>query len=86
MLKDQPWLLYGWNIRAEYEECLREGRAVAPYKGVVDAFCEMDEDTRRRCEPALQALALAMTREPIAADFPYEEPSEFDAILAAAPC
>ncbi len=85
MLKHQPWLRYGKDIRVEYEQCLREGRSVEGYEGVVNAFCAMDDETVRRNEPALEALGLAMANEPIPDSFPYEEPSDLPSILAASP-
>ena len=44
MLIHQPWLRIGNDIRVEYEQCLREGRDVAGYEGVVNAFVAMDNE------------------------------------------
>ena len=85
MLKHQPWLRYGKDIRVEYEQCLREGRDVAGYEGVVNAFCSMDDEKMLKNEPAVEALGAAMAAEPIRADYPYEEPSDLPSILAASP-
>ena len=85
MLYHQPWLRYGNDIRVEYEQCIREGRDVAGYEGVVNAFCAMDNELTFKNEAAIKALAAEMARTPIREDFPFEEPSELPAILAASP-
>ena len=85
MLLHQPWLRIGNDIRVEYEQCLREGRDVAGYEGVVNAFVAMDNELTLKNEAALEALAREMAASPIRKDFPFEEPSDLPAILADSP-
>ena len=56
MLIHQPWLRLGNDIRVEFEQCLREGRDVAGYEGVVNAFVAMDNELTLKNEAALEAL------------------------------
>ena len=45
MLKHQPWLRLGRDIRIELEQCIGEGRDVEKYRAIVDDICKMDDDT-----------------------------------------
>ncbi len=85
MLKRQPWIRYGKDIRVEFEQCLREGRGVEKYEEAVNAFCAMDDEAMRQSEPDLEALGRAMVNEPVRDGFPFEEPSDLPGILAASP-
>ena len=85
MLKHQPWLRYGRDLRVEYEQCLREGRDVAQYEAAVNALCALPDDILLKNEPAVEAMAEQLKAAPIRPDFPYEEPSELPAIFAASP-
>ena len=85
MLIHQPWLRLGNDIRVEYEQCVREGRDVAGYEGVVNAFVAMDNELTLKNEAAVEALAREMAASPIREDFPFEEPSDLSSILAASP-
>ncbi len=85
MLIHQPWLRLGNDIRVEFEQCLREGRDVAGYEGVVNAFVAMDNELTLKNEAAVEAVAREMACSPIREDFPFEEPSDLPSILAASP-
>ena len=85
MLKKEPWILLGRDIRYEYEQGVLEGRDVEKYRKLWEAIVEMDDDTLRVMEPSLAALSDAIAASPMKADFPYEEPSDYDTIVAASP-
>ncbi len=85
MLIHQPWLRIGNDIRVEYEQCLREGRDVAGYEGVVNAFVAMDNELTLKNEAAVEALDYEMAHAPIREDYPFAEPSDLPGILAASP-
>ncbi len=85
MLKHRPWILLGGDIMTQYEQCEMEGRDVAVYKPIVEAFCKLDFDRLRAAEPALEELYKLMDEAPIKADYPFVEPSDLDGIFAACP-
>ncbi len=85
MLKYQPWLRIGYDVRVEFEQCLKEGRDVEQYRGIVDAICTMNDDLCRQNEEWIAKVAEAMAKSPIKADFPHVEPSVISEILAESP-
>ena len=85
MLRHRPWILLGQDIMTQYEQCEMEGRDVALYKPVVDAFCKLNNDQLRPLEEALEALYKVMDEAPIKADYPFVEPSDLEGIFAACP-
>lgn len=85
MLKHQPWLRLGRDIRVELEQCLDEGREVEAYRAIVDAICAMDDDTLMANESSVAEIGAKMASAPIRADWPYVEPSTLAEIFAEAP-
>ena len=85
MLKHRPWILLGQDIMTQYEQCEMEGRDVALYMPVVDAFCKLNGDQLRPLEGALEELYKVMDNAPIKADYPFTEPSDLEGIFAACP-
>ena len=85
MLKHQPWLRLGNDIRVEYEQCLREGREVEGYEPIVNAILAADNELIFRNEAAVALFAEKMASEPIRADYPYVEPSDLKEILKESP-
>lgn len=85
MLKHQPWLRLGRDIRVELEQCISEGRDVEAYRGIVDDICKMDDDTLMANESWIAEVGEKMANAPIRADWPYVEPSTLAEIFAEAP-
>ena len=85
MLRHRPWILLGQDIKTQYEQCEMEGRDVALYKPIVDAFCQLNNDQLRPLEDSLEALYKVMDEAPMKADYPFCEPSDLDGIFAACP-
>lgn len=85
MLKNQPWLRYGYGIRDEFDECMREGRDVERFRAAVDAIGALSEEEVIRNESYIAALAKAMSDSPMRADFSFAEPSELSEILKESP-
>ncbi len=83
MLKNEPWVLLGRDIRFEYEQGVLEGRDVEKYRKLCEAIAEMDENTLRAMEPALTTLGDEIAASPMKQDFPYEESSDYDVIVTA---
>ncbi len=76
-------LRYAESILTEWEQLRDEGREVERFRG----SCERIARTpwSRELEREARALGDEMGRCPVAADYPYEEPSELESIRAARP-
>ncbi len=85
MLKHQPWLRLGRDIRVELEQCLTEGRDVEKYRAIVDDICKMDDDTLMANENWIAEVGAKMASAPFRADWKYVEPSDLPGIFASAP-
>ena len=85
MLKHQPWLRLGRDIRVEYEQSLTEGRDIEKYRAIVDEICKMDGDTLMANETWIEEIGAKMASAPFRADWAYEEPSDLPGIFASAP-
>ena len=81
MLKYQPWVHYAPDMFTEWQQCMEEGHDVESYR----AMCE--EIARRGAgwDDIAEAVTAKMLAEPIRADYPYTEPSDYEGILAARP-
>lgn len=85
MLKHQPWLRIGYDLRVEYEQSKGEGRDVEKFASVVEAVCKMDDDTVRANEKWIAEIAKAISQSPIREDFGYTEPSDYEGIFRESP-
>jgi len=81
MLKYQPWVHYAPDMFTEWQQCMEEGHDVEGYR----AMCE--EIARRGAgwDDIAEAVTAKMLAEPLRADYPYQEPSDYEGILAARP-
>ena len=77
------WELYGENIRTEFTQCLEEGKDVEQYRAEVEAIEQMQRSLEK--EARADKLFYEFLNAPQRADYPYEEPSDYEGILAARP-
>ena len=83
MARYETYLHYAAAIRTEWEQLRDEGRDVRRFLPDVERIGK----TEWTPEIEREALALGeeMAKEPVSADYPWEEPSELEAIRAARP-
>ena len=83
MARYESYLHYAASIRSEWEQLRDEGRDVRRF------LPDVERIEKAPWTPALEREAVAlgeeMAREPVAADYPWDEPSELAAIRAARP-
>lgn len=77
------WELYSLSLQTELLECIDEGRDVKQYADTVKAICALPRGAVR--EQLGDVMYRALTDAPMREDFPYYEPDDIDAILAARP-
>ncbi len=85
MLRLEPWILLGKDIRFEYEQGMLEGRDVDKYQKLCESIAAMDLETLRKMEPSLAEIGERIASSPMKQDFPFYEPSDYDSIVAASP-
>ena len=79
MLHDQPWIRLAPHMVEEYEQCVLEGLEVEEFK----TACERARRTGD--EELASALYDAMHRAGTKEGYPYEEPSDYEGIVACSP-
>lgn len=77
------WEDYAKQLQVEYRQCLDEGKDMAAYEDLFKAVHEMplDENKEAMADVLFQIAFQAPQRE----DYPYEEPSDLEAILKSRP-
>lgn len=77
------WMDYSQGIIIEWRQAMEEGKDVAD----MEALCELisKHTDAEGYAPIADAVLTRMQNAKLRADYPYEEPSEYDAILCALP-
>ena len=83
MLKDLPWIHYPPELMLEYQQALDEGREVEYLKEVCEKTAARAATTD--CEGLARELREALLSAPVRPDYPFVEPSEWEAIRAQLP-
>ena len=76
-----PWEVYGGQLDVEYRQCMEEGLDVESLRPLFDAIGKLPAGERR--EKLAEELFQAIRSAPRRADYPYEEPSDYEGILSA---
>lgn len=85
MLNHQPWITLGCDVMLEYEQCVMEGRDVAKFEPLCREVQKICAENPLKGETLAIELVERMHAVPVSESFGFEEPSELDAIFAAAP-
>ena len=78
MLEQQAWMHYAPEMLTEWQQMLDEGKAVKPYH---EACRRMTEKAgKENCEAEAVKLLEEMRSAPELAEYPYDEPSDYEGI------
>lgn len=81
VLEKQPWMTLKNQIVLEWQQCEMEGLDVAAYKDISASADQLNEFG----EKFVEELAALLHAAPLRADYPYDEPSDFETIRAVRP-
>lgn len=76
------WNFYPCQLDVEFTQCLEEGLDIEPYRDLLFSIFSMPNSAEK--EKAADALFDLICELPMRKDYPYTEPSEYDAIAAEA--
>ncbi len=82
MLRLQPWIRIAYDVLVEFEQCRSEGKDVAKYEEACRNIAALHEALNDDIEKAAEALAAKMQSVQPSPDFPYDEPSDYESIMA----
>lgn len=82
MLSNEPWITLGRDIYLEFEQDCLDGLDVEKYRGICEGYRSLDKAELIPLENGLEELERAMQNSPRLGG--YDEPSDYDAIKAAA--
>ncbi len=84
-LKYEGYIRYRGDILNEYSQCKSEGKQVDRYRPAIEELCRLDTDTLIGMEEQLKSISALLQSCPTDPAYPYEEPSDYESILASAP-
>lgn len=80
MLENQMWMKYGPALDIEWQQMKEEGKEVESFREACEKLSALAAS--QDCETAAMELGKRMSQAPVREEYPYDEPSSYEDILA----